>query len=121
MTVFDEIIAATVALPRVDKKAIAIGLDVGLCVLTVWLAFYLCLGERVSLSGQQWSAAALAIALALPIFVVAGLYRNVFRYVSGEPLPGIAQAVFAYGIIYSAIFTAFGLPGVPRSRSEEHT
>jgi FlaA1/EpsC-like NDP-sugar epimerase len=115
MTVFDEIIAATVALPRVAKKAIAIGLDVGLCVLTVWLAFYLRLGEWVSLSGQQWSAAALAIALALPIFVVAGLYRNVFRYVSWETLTAIAQAVFAYGIIYSAIFTAFGLPGVPRT------
>src|SRR4051812_10122068 len=106
MTLLDQAIAATVALPRAAKKAIVIGLDVGLCVLTVWLAFYLRLGEWVSLSGSQWSAAATAIIVALPIFAVSGLYRNVFRYVSWEALVAITLAVLVYGIIYSSIFTA---------------
>jgi FlaA1/EpsC-like NDP-sugar epimerase len=103
------------ALPRVTKGAIVLALDAGLCVLTVWLAFYLRVGEFVSLSGSGWPAAIAAPLLALPIFAVCGLYRTVFRYVGPEALGSIAQAVSVYGILYAAIFTAFGVTGVPRT------
>jgi FlaA1/EpsC-like NDP-sugar epimerase len=115
MTAFDLVIAKIVELPRPTKKAIAMGLDAALCILTVWVAFYIRIGERTVLPGYQWPSVAGAVALALPIFVLAGLYRSVFRYVGWEALTAMAQAVFAYGVIYACVFTVIGVPGVPRS------
>jgi FlaA1/EpsC-like NDP-sugar epimerase len=110
----DRIIEPVVALPRAVKKAIVLSLDAGLCILTVWLAFYLRLNYWVALSDDGWPAALVSL-IAIPIFVVSGLYRTVFRYINWEALTAIGQAIFIYGIIYSAIFTAFGIDGVPRT------
>jgi FlaA1/EpsC-like NDP-sugar epimerase len=115
MTLLEKVIARTVALPRPAKKSIVMGLDAFLCILTVSLAFYLRIGERAVLPGYQWPAAAIAPALALPIFVLAGLYRSVFRYVGWEALAALARAILVYGLIYAGIFTVVGVPGVPRS------
>jgi FlaA1/EpsC-like NDP-sugar epimerase len=111
----ERMIEPVLGLPRTVKKSIALALDAGLCVLTVWLAFWLRLGEWVSLSGYGWPAALGSVAIALPVFVVFGLYRAVFRYASWDSLASIIQAVFVYGVIYAAVFTAFAVPGVPRT------
>ena len=71
-------------LPRVTKRLVVLATDASLCVFTVWLAFYLRLGDFVSLSGPPSKAALYSIALALPIFMIGGLYRAIFRY-SGWP------------------------------------
>lgn len=113
--IIDHTVASILSLPRVAKRMIALTVDAALCVLTVWLAFYLRLSEWVPLSGDSWPAAVTSLAIALPIFVVSGLYRAVFRYISWEAIATIAQAVLVYGLIYSAIFTAFGITGVPRT------
>jgi len=111
----DRIIEPVLALPRSVKKAIALGLDAGLCVLAVWLAYSLRIGVWVPLSGNGWPAALVSVAIALPIFFAFGLYRAVFRYVGWESFAAIAQAVFVYGVIYAAVFTAFAIPGIPRT------
>jgi FlaA1/EpsC-like NDP-sugar epimerase len=110
----DIVMEPLLGLPRWAKKAIALTVDAGLCILTVWLAFYLRLGEWVALSNVGWEAA-VASFLALPIFATLGLYRTVFRYVSWEAFSGITQASIIYGIVYSSVFTAFGIEGVPRT------
>ncbi len=103
------------ALPRPAKRAVALLVDLALCVLTVWLAFYLRLGELVPLTGAALWAVGAAIALALPIFVVSGLYRAIFRYSGWPALLAVARAVAVYALLYAAIFTAIGVPGVPRT------
>ena len=61
------------ALPRPVKRVMAMAVDASLCVLSVWLAYYLRLGEFISFSGHpQWSvgaslAAASAIGLAVQL------------------------------------------------------
>jgi hypothetical protein len=40
------------ALPRPDKRAVALTVDASLIVLTVWITFYLRLDEWVRLSGE---------------------------------------------------------------------
>ena len=88
----DRTVAPVLALPRLTKRVIALTLDLSLSVLTVWIAFYLRLGEWVTLSDAGWPAVVVAVLLAPPIFIVFGLYRAVFRYVGGEALlnsPGI--------------------------------
>ena len=103
------------ALPRLAKRFIALSVDLGLCVLTVWLAYYLRLGEFVALSGKSLWALGASIGIALPIFIVSGLYRAIFRYSGWPALLAVARAVAIYGLLYASIFTAIGISGVPRT------
>lgn len=109
------------ALPRPAKRIVVVSLDVSLCILTVWLAYYLRIGEFIALSFQgRWAsgaakAVAVSIAVALPIFVVNGLYRAIFRYSGWPALLAVARAVGVYGLLYASIFTAFGIAEVPRT------
>lgn len=111
----NQIVQPILALPRITKRAIAILVDVALCAITVWLALFLRLGVWVPLSGDVWPAVVVSVVLAIPIFVIFGLYRTVFRFASGDALGAVAAATAVYGLIYAAACTAFGLPGVPRT------
>ncbi len=109
------------ALPRPAKRFVALIVDLSLCVLTVWLAYYLRLGEFISFSGaSEWAQGAFwaggaSICIALPIFVVSGLYRAIFRYSGWPALLTVARAVGIYGLLYASVFTAIGVAGVPRT------
>jgi len=110
-----KVAAPILALPRAAKRFIALSVDLGLCVLTVWLAYYLRLGEFVALSGNALLAVAVSIGIALPIFIVSGLYRAIFRYSGWPALLAVARAISIYGLLYASIFTAIGVVGVPRT------
>jgi FlaA1/EpsC-like NDP-sugar epimerase len=109
------------ALPRPAKRFVALTVDLSLCVLTVWLAYYLRLGEFIGFAGSsEWAqgavwAGAASIGIALPIFVVSGLYRAIFRYSGWPALLAVARAVGVYGLLYASVFTAIGVAGVPRT------
>jgi FlaA1/EpsC-like NDP-sugar epimerase len=106
-------------LPRVTKRMIVLAVDASLCVLTVWLSFYLRLDEWVALSGHDtWrpmSAAIASLVFALPLFIVNGFYRAIFRYSGWPALMTVAKAIAVYALLFSATFTAIGIHGVPRT------
>ena len=102
-------------MPRVFKCAVVLLVDTSLCVLAVWIAFYLRLGEFVALSGPSLWAAIAAVLIALPIFAVTGLYRAIFRYAGWPALLTVTKAIAMYGVIFAAVFTAIGTQGVPRT------
>lgn len=102
-------------LPRAVKRLVALSVDASVCVLTVWVAFYLRLGEFVTLVGPPMWAVLAALAFALPLFIVFGLYRAIFRFSGWPALMTVAQAIAVYGLLYAAIFTAVGVDGVPRT------
>jgi len=110
-----KLVAPILALPRTAKRFVALSVDLGLCVLTVWLSYYLRLGEFVALSGNALWAVGASICIALPIFIVSGLYRAIFRYSGWPALLTVARAVGVYGLLYVSIFTAIGVDGVPRT------
>lgn len=103
------------ALPRFAKRFVALAVDLCLCVLTVWLAYYLRLGYFVPLSETNMWVIATSISIALPLFVISGLYRAIFRYSGWPALLSVARAVSIYGLLFATIFTAVGVTGVPRT------
>jgi len=106
-------------MPRSAKRLIVLSVDASLCMLTVWLAYYLRLGEWIKFYGdplwQPWSAAIAALAFALPMFIVHGLYRAIFRYSGLSALMTVCKAVAIYGLLFGTVFTVIGVPGVPRT------
>jgi FlaA1/EpsC-like NDP-sugar epimerase len=105
----------TLGLPRIVKRLVVFTVDLGLCILTVWLAFYLRLGEFVMLAGNAKLALFVSIGLAIPVFVISGLYRAIFRYSDWPALLAVARAVGVYGLLYASVFTIFSISGVPRT------
>ena len=112
---FKNLALPVLALPRVAKRLVVLAVDASLCILTVWFAFYLRLGEVVTLSGSAFAAAIASIAIALPVFIISGLYRAIFRYSGWPALMTVNKAAAVYGLIYAALFTAIGFQGVPRT------
>ena len=101
--------------PRWFKRLAALILDVSLCILTTWIAFYLRLGIWIDVFREQLTVDLLArpgivtlvaIALSIPLFISFGLYRAIFRYSGWYALLAIARAISLYGLIFAGIFTA---------------
>lgn len=111
----EKLIGDILALPRYSKRALTLALDVALCVVTVWLAFYLRLNTFVSLAGTPSIAVAVSVLVSIPIFIVSGFYRAVLRYSGADVVWSIIQATTVYGLIYAAVFTAYSIEGVPRT------
>ncbi|MCG9081501.1 polysaccharide biosynthesis protein [Laribacter hongkongensis] len=110
-----KLVVSILALPRAAKRFVVLSVDLSLCVLTVWLAFYLRLGEFFTLSGSALWAVGASAGIALPIFIASGLYRAIFRYSGWPALLAVVRAVGIYGLLYASIFTAIGVAEIPRT------
>ena len=103
------------ALPRAIKRGVVLALDSALCVLSVWLAIYLRVGNFASLTGPAIWPTVASVALALPVFITSGLYRAIFRYSGLPAMVAVGRAMLLYGVAFAAIFTFWGVDGVPRT------
>jgi FlaA1/EpsC-like NDP-sugar epimerase len=107
--------AVILALPRSIKRLIVLLVDTLLCVLTVWLAFYLRLGEFSSLSGPPLRAVYASLLIGIPTFIIFGLYRAIFRYSGLPAMMTVMRAMLAYGLMYAMLFTVVAFEGIPRT------
>lgn len=108
-------VQAMLQLPRIQKRGLALVLDTLLCIGTVLFAYYLRLGVWVWPNGTQWLSVVAACLFAIPLFISFGFYRAIFRYAGWSALMAIARAASIYGVLYSMVFTIFGVVGVPRT------
>ncbi|PZM12301.1 polysaccharide biosynthesis protein [Rhizobium tubonense] len=111
----DKLVLPFLALPRGTKRALALLVDASLCVLTVWFAYCLRLDGWVVLQGVEWLPAIVSLVVAIPIFIVLGLYRAIFRYAGLSAFMTVVKAVAIYALAFMTIFTAISVPGVPRT------
>ena len=102
-------------LPRFAKQIVAIIVDLSLCVLCTWFAFYLRLDEFISIKGAGLIAAMTSVALALPVFWLLGLYKTIFRYSGLSVMFSVSIALLVYGFLYFSVFGVYGVAGIPRS------
>lgn len=104
-----------IGLPRWMKRTLIIMVDASLCVLSVWIAYFLRLSEWTPLYGAPGFAVFGSIGLALPIFALAGVYRPVFRHDESAVSLKILFSSLIYALVYISIFTAWSVPGIPRT------
>ncbi len=115
MSIYKELSKNMINLPRYAKKTMAIITDVGLCILTTWLAFYLRLEQFIKINDVTIFAVLISISLSIPIFWLSGLYKTMFRFLSPTIILSVAFASFTYGLLYFAIIGIYAIPGIPRS------
>ena len=102
-------------LPRYSKRIIAVIVDIGLCIVCTWLAFYLRLEQIITINNVTTLAVAISILFAIPIFWLMGLYKVIFRFAGPSIIFTIFVAIFAYSLLYFAVIGIYGIQGIPRS------
>ena len=106
---------STLSLHRNLKKIIAMTADIILCILCLWLAFYLRIEEFIKINDMTILAVLISISLAIPIFWLVGLYNTMFRFVGSSIISTTIVAISAYGLLYFAVIGIYGIKGIPRS------
>ena len=120
MTFKDDIRLRILGLPKSTKVVLVVLLDSLLVFLSVWLAFYLRLGEFL----PMWSrtaehfplvAAATSLLLLQIIFWSLKVYQSVLRFSDFASLSVLAVAIASFSGAYFTVITLIGVPGVPRT------
>ena len=101
--------------PRSVKTFFGISLDFACSTFSVWVAYYLRIGDFVSLSDRGLTALILSILIAYPIFYFFGLYKTIFRYSGINSLLTVSRAMFSYSIFYTLLISFIGIKGIPRT------
>ncbi|WP_375390906.1 polysaccharide biosynthesis protein [uncultured Sphingomonas sp.] len=89
--------------------------DALLCAASVHLAYYLRTNSWPDVLGPALYPTVTSILLALPFFVVFGLYRAIFRYAGSAAFVTIVKAVAVYALPFAFIYAYVGIGGVPRT------
>lgn len=100
---------------RLGRGRYALFADMLVCPISVWLAFYLRLGEFTGFLPGFQAATLACLAIALPIFYLSNLYRVILSHATWDMLLDIVRASLTYGVIYALLFTVISVPGVPRT------
>jgi FlaA1/EpsC-like NDP-sugar epimerase len=109
------VVKSALSLPRFAKQSVAIVVDLSLCILSTWVAFYLRLDQFIAIKGAALSTVVVSVGLALPVFWLLGLYRTVFRYSGLNIVFSVSIALLVYGFLYFLVFGVYGVVGIPRS------
>ena len=115
MSILTETSKNIVNLPRYTKRIIAIIIDVGLCIICTWLAFFLRLEKFIQINDVTILAVFISVLIAIPIFWLMGLYKTIFRFAGSSIIFTVFIATFAYALLYFAVISIYGIKGIPRS------
>lgn len=119
-SLFRELAEPMLSLPRIWKRILVLFVDATLCVVATYFAFYLRLGywvgaEEINFFDPFIYACLISLGLALPIFMLSGLYLAIFRYSGLPALITVTKAVCIYGIAFALMIALFGVEGIPRT------
>lgn len=107
-------------IPRPFKRFVVVLNDCCLAIFSVWLSYYLRIGDFIPLlvrANEHYALPAyiVGIIIFIPIFLFFKLYKEIFHYFGTETLITIIKAMVIYASIYSLIFTFISVDGVPRT------
>ena len=99
----------TVELPRRLKRLISVCTDCLMIPLALWTAISLKLGQPES-NLSDWPAFLAVIAVSIPIFIRAGLYRAVIRFLGHKAIFAVALSVAISAVILGVAGMLFQIP-----------
>ena len=102
-------------LPKRSKLIISLSIDVLLCIFTVWISFYLRLGELFPFGNPMLMPSLISIIFAIPVFYLSGLYRTIFRYSGWPAMLTVSKSIFFYGVVFFIFISIITLKDVPRT------
>ena len=112
---YQDLMNMFLGMSRLGKQSIVFAIDCFYVVFTLWLSFSLKYEQFHIPKSNEWYAYIVALLMALPIFIISGLYRSIFRYSGFSALSSVAVACLQYGILYF-IAIVFLLPAsIPRT------
>ena len=103
------------SLHRYSKRIIAIIMDIALCVLCTWLAYFIRLEEIILFRDLNLYPVLISVIISIPILWLFGLYRTIFRFSGLSIIFTISTSTFIYGLLYFLIIGVYSIKGVPRS------
>ncbi len=99
----------TVELPRRLKRLISVCTDCVMIPLALWTAISLKNG-RPEANISDWPAFLAVIAVSIPIFIRAGLYRAVIRFLGHKAIFAVALSVAISAVIVGIVGVLFQIP-----------
>jgi len=102
---------------RPTKRGVVMLVDTGLCAVTCFLSVVLRLGFFPTRDTPFAVMIAVSIVLAIPLFHVLGLYREIFSQSGVRAMVDIGRACAIYALPFATVFTVVGVWGIPRTVS----
>ena len=102
---------------RRRKRLLVAAIDAVLCIVAVWFAYFLRLGEWRFFTEDVAKLAAGALAFWFVGAISSGVYRDTFRYSGGGTLIRLARATAIMLVPMVIIYLIILVPGVPRTLS----
>lgn len=107
-------------MPRGRRQQFAACMDAILCVVAVWIALSLRVGEWQLFTPPVAILSGVALALWFPVAWWCGIYLSIIRFSGGRTMMGLAVAIAMFAVPMVAIFMVFGIAGVPRTMGLLH-
>ena len=101
--------------PRKNKRLITLAIDFIATIVALWLAFSLRYSELYAPPQQQLWIFLLAPVIAIPLFIRAGLYRAIVRYLGMQALWTVVKTTSLYALVFAVIVLLSGVEHVPRT------
>jgi FlaA1/EpsC-like NDP-sugar epimerase len=101
--------------PRAVKRWAVKLVDAGLCASCCVLSIFLRLGFLPDRDTPYGAMIGISLSIALPIFYLFGLYREIFSQAGIRALTRIGRAIAIYALPFAAVVAYVGIAGVPRT------
>ena len=115
-----DLVLRLVALPRAVRKAIVIALDLAICLLAVWVAYWLRIGEWELFSPRVIIFAGIAAATWAAVAIATRTYRSVIRFSGRHTVLALVRACVLLSAALAVILLAARIESVPRTLSVIH-
>lgn len=105
---------------RRTKFAVVLATDAALCIVSVWIAFYLRLGEWRLWNESVGYVIVATLFLWPPIFVSRGVYRSIVRYLGSRTLVGICWSCLLMMPALALMTLVLDVESIPRTIAVLH-
>jgi FlaA1/EpsC-like NDP-sugar epimerase len=109
-----------VALPRVARKALVVTLDCAVCVLAVWIALWLRLGEWELETPRAVIFTCLALSTWLAVSLWSRTYRSVTRFAGQHTFLALMRSCVVMSVIFAVLLLTLHIDKMPRTLAVLH-